>query len=344
MNPKTQSILTTVLGCLAFLCIPIFTSPNFNTDFSFLRDRGFQNSLLNYCLLLVFFFVNYHVLLPKYYFKKKKLLYFLIVFFIFIVIILLPNFVPYSIQNHGEMIPDNNPQFPKPNGIRPHFFDIFTLIPFLLVLVLTFLLRTNAKLKEIKSEKLKAEVSYLKAQINPHFLFNTLNSLYALTIIKSDEAPNAVLKLSGMMRYVVTESSQDFVPLSKEIDYLNDYIALQKLRMNQDVNFSYQCNGDSTGKAIAPLILIPFIENAFKYGLNPDQESEINIQIAIVDFNLTLVTRNKMVVNEISEDLKTETGIENTKKRLEIIYPNKHILEINEKENTFSINLSINLV
>lgn len=344
MSPKSRSILSTILGCLAFLCIPILTSPDFKTDFSFTRVVGFQNSFLNYCLLLVFFFVNYHLLLPKFYYQNKKVIYFGLIAILFLVILFIPKLLPLNtIQNQHEMMHSKTLHFPKPNEMRAHFIDYFNTIPFLLVVALSFLLRTNAQLKEIKNEKLKAEVSYLKAQINPHFLFNTLNSLYALTIIKSDEAPNAVLKLSGMMRYVVTESSQEYVPLSKEIEYIKDYISLQKLRMNDDVNFSFKCIGDATGKAIAPLILIPFIENAFKYGLNPDEDSEISIEIAVVDSNLTLVAKNKMVVNEIPEDLKTETGIENTKKRLEIIYPKKHLLEISEIENEFIIRLNINL-
>lgn len=344
MSPKSRSILSTILGCLAFLCIPILTSPDFKTDFSFTRVGGFQNSFLNYCLLLVFFFVNYHLLLPKFYYQNKKVIYFGLIAILFLVILFIPKLLPLNtIQNQHEMMHSKTLHFPKPNEMRAHFIDYFNTIPFLLVVALSFLLRTNAQLKEIKNEKLKAEVSYLKAQINPHFLFNTLNSLYALTIIKSDEAPNAVLKLSGMMRYVVTESSQEYVPLSKEIEYINDYISLQKLRMNDDVNFSFKCIGDATGKAIAPLILIPFIENAFKYGLNPDEDSEITIEIVLADSNLTLVAKNKMVVNEIPEDLKTETGIENTKKRLDIIYPKKHLLEISEKDNTFIISLNINL-
>ncbi len=344
MNSKRQSIVINVLGCLAFLCVPILTSPDFDTDLTFLKVGMFQKSFLNYCLLLLFFFVNYSFLLPKFYYQNKKILYFTLVFFVFLIIIFLPNLLPINaLHPTGEMLPNDLKPFPKSNGFRRHLFDFFNTIPFLLILALSFFLRLNSQLKEIKSEKLKAEVSYLKAQINPHFLFNTLNSLYALTVIKSDEAPNAVLKLSGMMRYVVTESSQEFVPLSKEIEYINDYIALQKLRMDEAVNFSFSFIGDATGKAIAPLILIPFIENAFKYGLNPDEDSEINIQITIVDSNLTLISKNKMVVDEIADDLKTETGIENTKKRLEIIYLNKHILDISEKESVYTISLTINL-
>lgn len=344
MSPNNRSIITTILGCLAFLSIPILTSPDFDTNLSFLRAGGFHNSFLNYCLLLFFFFLNYNVLLPKFYYRNKKTIYFGLVILSFLIIIIIPKTASINPIHHPhQMMPNGNGHFPKSMKMSPHFIDYFNIIPFLLVVALTFLLRTNAQLKEIKNEKLKAEVSYLKAQINPHFLFNTLNSLYALTIIKSDDAPNAILKLSGMMRYVVTESSQEFVPLSKEIDYINDYISLQKLRMNDDMNFSFNFVGNANGKTIAPLILIPFIENAFKYGLNPDEDSEITIEIALIDSSLTLISKNKMVVDEISEELKTETGIENTKKRLEIIYPNKHSLEISEKENTYIISLNINL-
>ena len=145
------------------------------------------------------------------------------------------------------------------------------------------------------------------------------------------------------MRYVVTESSQEYVPLQKEINYINDYIDLQKLRMDESTQFSFEIKGNPIGKIIAPLILIPFIENAFKYGLNPEEDSEININITINNNHLTLNVVNKMVVDDIPEELKTEKGIENTTKRLEFIYPNKHTLAIKEIENYFHIHLEIEL-
>lgn len=339
MTTKNRNIILHILGSLAFLSIPVLSSPDFNTGQNLFNINPFLQNFSRTVLLLLFFYLNFYVLLPKLYFANKKVFFFILIILCFITIYIASNVLfPFDFQS--KMDNGNKPPM-KPNQLF-HFFES-GFFQFIVVLFLSYLLKINKRFEVIKQEKQTAEISYLKAQINPHFLFNTLNSLYVLTITKSDEAPNAVLKLSNMMRYVVTESSQDYVPLSKEINYIRDYIALQKLRMNEDVNFSFNFMGDENGKAIAPLILIPFIENAFKYGLNPDEDSEINIEIAVVDFNLTLITRNKMVVHEISEDLKTETGIENTKKRLDFIYPNKHLLEISEHNNDYIVRLNINL-
>jgi len=218
------------------------------------------------------------------------------------------------------------------------------LIPFLLVIALAFLIKINAQLNEIHDEKLNAEVSYLKAQINPHFLFNTLNSLYALTLQKSNDAPNAVLKLSSIMRYVVTESSQDFVALDKEINYIKDYIELQKLRLDSNATLTFEVKGNTTGRAIAPLILIPFIENAFKYGINPDENSSIEIKIDIENQTLQMKVKNTIVASEIDEELKTQEGLKNTQKRLDLIYTGKYDLEVHENENVYDVNLKIELV
>lgn len=338
MSKETRNIILHLLGSIAFLSIPIVSSPDFNTNENLFSIIPFLQDFTRYVLLLIFFYLNYYFSLPKLFFSSKKLVFLILLIVCFLIVYALPSTVfPYDFYPKTTL--ESKPHFPKNN-----FFHLFEgVFPFLFVFGLSYLMKINNRFEEMKSEKQAAEISYLKAQINPHFLFNTLNSLYALTITKSDDAPNAVLKLSNMMRYVVTESSQDYVPLSKEINYIKDYIALQKLRMNDDVNFSFNFIGDENGKAIAPLILIPFIENAFKYGLNPDEDSKIKIEIAVVDFNLTLITRNKMVVHEISEDLKTETGIENTKKRLEFIYPNKHLLEISEHDNDYIVRLNINL-
>lgn len=341
MTTQTRTFFLHILGSLAFLCIPILSSPDFNSGHNLFTIIPFLQDFFRYVLLLIFFYFNFYYLLPKLFFSNKKIYFFICIIFCFILIFLTTK---YLFQNDFQpkfKLDKAHPLYPPPK----HFFDFFGsgFFQFIFVLIISFLIKLNQRFDIIKEEKQIAEISYLKAQINPHFLFNTLNSLYALTLEKSKEAPNAVLKLSSIMRYVVTESSQDYVPLSKEINYIKDYIALQKLRINNDAIFSFNLIGDETGKSIAPLILIPFIENAFKYGINPDEESEIKIEIAIIDYNLTLISKNKMVVHEISDDLKTETGIENTKKRLNFIYPNKHLLEISEIENEFIIRLNINL-
>jgi LytS/YehU family sensor histidine kinase len=256
-------------------------------------------------------------------------------------LIYLPNtFIPDEPFHHMHDYGSHPP-------IKPHesflFFDTQLLISYLLMLSFALLIKMNRNLSRIRTEKLNAEVSYLKAQINPHFLFNTLNSLYALTLEKSNEAPNAVLKLSNIMRYVVTESAVNFVALEKEINHINDYIDLQKLRIDGETNLFVTIEGNPSGKVIAPLILIPFIENAFKYGINPDENSFIEIKIKIEADNFILNVKNSIVNTIIADELKTEKGLENTTKRLSYIYPDRHTLTILEKNTVFEVNLKIHL-
>lgn len=340
MIKKPSDIILHFIGSLAFLSIPIFSSPDFNSGQNLFLINPFLHHFSRYILLLFYFYLNFYLFLPRLYFQQKKILFAFISLVGLIVVVKLPEFLfpmDFGPIPRGEFHHDGPPKMPIP------FFE-GGIFQFLFVGIISYLFKINHRFDLIKNEKQVAEISYLKAQINPHFLFNTLNSLYALTIIKSDGAPAAVLKLSGMMRYVVTESAQEYVALEKEISYVTDYIDLQKLRMDDNTNFSFRVRGEATGKTIAPLILIPFIENAFKYGLNPEEDTDIRITITINDNLLSLIVINKMVVDAIPEELKTEKGIENTTKRLEYIYPNKHTLAIKEIDNYFHINLEIELL
>jgi LytS/YehU family sensor histidine kinase len=219
-----------------------------------------------------------------------------------------------------------------------------SLLQFTLVFSLSFLLRINQRLEHMKNEKLKTEVSYLKAQINPHFLFNTLNSLYALALEKSDSAPEAILKLSAMMRYVVTESGRDTVPLDNEISYVKNYIALQHLRMDGNMPFTFITSGIAAGRQISPMLLIPFVENAFKYGINPDEDAAIAIHIDITDTRLLLNVKNNKVTVHMPAEEHSGHGVDNTRQRLEYLYPDKHKLLIFDTAEQFEVQLTIHLV
>jgi LytS/YehU family sensor histidine kinase len=261
------------------------------------------------------------------------------------------NYVPgFLIHDPFRDMPHFGPMRMRPNGPSPmdlaniYFFHAKSLVQFLAAFFLSLLLRINQQLQGTQDEKLKAEVSYLKAQINPHFLFNTLNSLYALTIEKSDFAPDAVIKLSNMMRYVVTESTNDFVSLEHEINYINDYIDMQRLRISEEDNFDFVVVGNPIGKKIAPLVIIPFIENAFKYGINSEELWHISILMEITESDFILEVKNiKVSVNRIHED-ESKKGIENTSKRLRLIYPSKHELTVNDTSTHFEVVLKINLL
>ena len=341
MTNTTRFYLINLLGCFAFLSIPVFSSPDFGLGWQMIYINPFQKSFVRFVLLLILFYTSYYYFVPKLYFNQKKWLFGLALIVSYLALIGITNAIFGSHQFMPK--PNSNHNFPQPRE-HSELFDAQFLIPFLLVIALAFLIKITNRLTEINDEKRNAEVSYLKAQINPHFLFNTLNSLYALTLQKSDEAPNAVLKLSSIMRYVVTESNQEYVTLDKELNYIKDYIALQKLRLDQNVSLAFKIEGEPFGKAIAPLILIPFIENAFKYGINPDTESYIHIDILIENQNLKLSVKNPKAATEVDEALKTEEGLKNTQRRLDLMYAGKYTLTVVEDEKTYDVTLKIDLL
>lgn len=215
---------------------------------------------------------------------------------------------------------------------------------FAAVVLFSVLLKVRIRLLETEQAKHKAEVVSLKDQINPHFLFNTLNGLYALAVRdKSTATATGILKLSGLMRYVVTETGNGFVSMEKEIAYINDYIELQKLRLDKRIQLSYKVFGSIENQQIAPLMLIPFIENAFKHGVNPDEDSNINIMFEVTTSEIKLVVENNKVRVALSPHEKSGKGIENTKSRLKLLYPSRHFLILSEDEKHFRVQLTIQL-
>jgi len=197
--------------------------------------------------------------------------------------------------------------------------------------------------KKLAKEKLEAELSFLKSQIHPHFLFNTLNNLYALTLIKSEKTSDVVLKLSGLLDYMIYKSNDRFVVLSKELKVLEDYIELEKLRYNNRLDIEYRVNGKSDSYTIAPLILLPFIENSFKHGASNDRTNpKIRININITKDGLNLNVVNSTLGNKKKDmSLSEGIGLKNVRRRLELIYPDAHNLVINQNEKHFEINLVV---
>lgn len=281
-------------------------------------------------------------------YHKKKYLIFIIVSVVFLLIaVKLPDLIITNEQIHDSFIAQN-PHFKRKNPKPEMPFYLEFLIDknayqFYLALSIGILLKTNQYINAMQQDMLKSEVSYLKAQINPHFLFNTLNSLYALSLVKSDDAPNAILKLSSIMRYVVTESSKEKVSLKSELEYISDYIDLQKLRLTKNTQIDYQISGSIENQTIAPLLFIPIIENCFKYGVNQTENVVIKIHISVDQNEISLETSNKKAAKNISELEKTETGIINTQKRLDILYLNNYNLQINNTDTDYHVKLNIHL-
>ncbi|AWK03601.1 sensor histidine kinase [Flavobacterium crocinum] len=362
MKAKFSFYAKHIVLCLAFLFLPyaftstntVFSLPNL---YSNAHDRIY---LFIYFGLLCFFYFNYYYLIPKLYFSDKKLLYYLIIivfllFFLWISTVLdhpSRNFLDF--EYHSGKFPGHPKPFdarfpPPPHGSHPMSFEFnggpptqygHTSLVYLIGVVTSLLFAISGRLQSVEKEKVKSEIAFLKAQINPHFLFNTLNSIYALALKKDDKTPDAVVQLSELMRYIMVNSNDEVIDLTKEINYISNFISLQKTRLGNTVNINYSVIGSTHGKVITPLILISFIENAFKYGVNPDQTSEIYIKIDIEEEILTLYVSNKKTFSVQSE---SGIGLQNTIDRLKLVYPNKHALMIEDSAEKYVVNLSVKI-
>lgn len=193
-----------------------------------------------------------------------------------------------------------------------------------------------------RQQEKNAELKLLKAQLNPHFLFNTLNNLYGLSVIKSDKLPNLMLKLSDLLRYSLYDTKEVFVPIEKEISYLENYISLEKIRL-EETEISFLKEGDFSVKTIAPMLLIVFVENAFKHlgGENSSVKINIKLQKGTLHFLCKNSIDENVSLERNLEEGKSGIGMKNAEKRLELLYPNKHNLIIEKEKGFFSVNLTI---
>lgn len=205
------------------------------------------------------------------------------------------------------------------------------------------LAETQRQYEALRQEKRDAELQALKSQINPHFLFNTLNSIYAMTLSGSEKSSEMVLRLSDMMRYVIYEASSDRVLLEREIACVNDYVVLQQIRSGTKATITLQVSGDAGQKEVAPLLLLPLVENAFKHGvMQTTGNSYVSIYIVITDRNLRFVIENTIQKREEqASDGCGGIGLANVQKRLEQIYPGSHRFTIFASGEHFRVELEI---
>ena len=210
--------------------------------------------------------------------------------------------------------------------------------------------KNQRRTRELEKINMDTELSMLKSQLQPHFFFNTLNNLYSLTLDKSDQAPETVLKLSELMSYIIYQGNQKQVELAKEVHHIHHYLDLEKLRFGQRLNIEFEITGLMGGHSIPPLILLPFIENAFKHGTcNKTGKIPLTIALEIKEKQLTFFVRNlKNNAEEGGNGLRLPQngqgiGLKNTKRRLGLLYPDQHQLHIDEDEDHYSVNLKIPL-
>ncbi|AEI49108.1 sensor histidine kinase [Runella slithyformis] len=368
MKKTCWAVAIHVLCCAAFLALPYLFAPNgFAQIAEIVHNPHERTNLLAYLFMLGFFYLNYYVLIPRLYFPQKYLLYTLGMIACFGVILLFlvaidrrdvfsfrsePSGLPQAFNRTHRPPPNfDKPRSealpPAPPGLRekpPFGFELsHALFLFLVGVFVSLSLRINERLRRTEREKLNTELSFLKARINPHFLFNTLNTIYSLAIEQSSKTADAVVKLSALMRYVTQETDTDAVPLAGELTYIENYVALQKFRLDDTVIVDFSVKGHPNEQQIAPLILISFIENVFKYGVNPQETSVVQIQLSIAENRLHLRTFNKKVRVFYDEESTGGIGIENTKMRLRLMYPSQHLLTITDTPESFTVDLTLDL-
>ena len=202
----------------------------------------------------------------------------------------------------------------------------------------------NQKIQlELINKSQASELALMKSQINPHFLFNTLNNIYSLVNRHDDKALDAMVKLSGIMRYLIYDAQSDRVLLTKEIEYLENYLELQRLRLHNPGSIEYKLEGKMKEWKIAPMLLIPFVENAFKHGDKKAQSPNIQIDLNVEANCLSFMVRNSIPFQKIEKDQTEGIGLINLKKRLEILYKNKYNLKITERKSEYLAYLELKL-
>ena len=199
------------------------------------------------------------------------------------------------------------------------------------------------KLKaELINQNQASELALLRSQVNPHFLFNTLNNVYSLVYKKSDDAPAALMKLSSIMRYMLYDATSDKVLLEKEIEYLQSFIELQKLRLRQKEVVEFKMGGNTNGKTIAPMLLIPFVENAFKHGSKAEPHPAIRINLFVDQQQIIFQITNPILKNAgMSTGHANGIGLNNIRRRLELLYPGKYTLDISDDNTVYAVKLII---
>jgi len=300
-------------------------------------------SLINVGFFALIVYINWNFLIPKLLKQRNWILY--LTSLVFLTVLATPPLVLAFF-----LLYEDYPSF------QAHFFDNQNILLFQLIFVgasstafkitQDWLSHERDK-KELQSQNLASELNFLKSQINPHFLFNTLNNLYALSLKKSDQAPETVLMLSEMMRYMLYECNVEKVPLSKEINYLKNYLELEKIRLGQDFDLNFNVHGEVNDLHIAPLMFIPFIENSFKHGVNNlIADGFVHIDLYIDEGKLSMQIKNNSGQENLKNVHKKNSGgigLINIKRRLKLIYPDKHKLDIKQTENTYTVNLNIQL-
>ena len=324
---KIRSIVIHILFWMLALVTDFIIQKYFSSSFVF------TDQLLKWIIYLTLFYLSYSFLVPNYLFRKK------IKWFVPASLLLI------SIAYLLSIFIEN--KFTENQGTNSGLSSVYgILLVYLSAVTIKVLLRfrdDERKEEEIRKERNSTELLYLKQQANPHFLFNTLNNIYSLSINKPEITPDAILKVSAILRYMLYKTDKPFVLLREEIEVINAYIDFQKLRSKNALPVEVDLTGTPGDFKIEPFILLPLIENAFKYGMAEINGSFIKINITISDNKLKFLISNKKSVIEEKFVNNQGIGLKNIKRRLDLLYPGCHEFKITDGNDVFSIFLVLPL-
>lgn len=337
MKNRKLPVLIHILFWLAFIIPPLVMSPPPEGRGRIDPGRNpffFGGSTLS---LIGLFYLNFYYLIPRYKLQRKGQQYFLAVTLVVIGELVFQYILKVIFVQDFEAFVQNREL-------------VFPALPMLiLVLTLSYALRiseewreTERAKNELEKEMSSAEVIYLKTQINPHFFFNMLNGIYALAITRSELTPKAIIQLSEMMRYVLYESEKKMVALDKELSYIRSYIDMQQLRLSANNQVKLEVRGTTSGIQVLPLLFIPFIENALKFGVSMDDTTLTDVSILVNQNSISFFCQNTIVTQGRVQEC-SGIGVQNARRRLELMYRDRYKLDLGAYGNNFIVQLTLQL-
>lgn len=319
---------------LTFLMVPLFFIENEESQLRYMTLGWFLE-----ILLAAYFYYNYLFLIPKFLLKRRILLFLVLLFSGMVAISFINSAFVYFTYDFFPHLWKFNFWWSFKSTIYPSLF----IIALSSAIKITSEWFKNERVKEeMEAEKLLSDLAFLKSQINPHFLFNILNNICSLARKKSDDTENAIIKLSQIMRYMLQDSKDEKVCLEKEVEYLESYIELQQLRISDQIKVTFTITGDPALYMIQPLLLIPFIENAFKHGVSYYEDSNIEIHLVLKEKRLEFsVLNHKVKHRDEAIEPGSGIGLKNVVRRLALLYPHAHELKIKDDGVNYRIDVTI---
>ncbi len=324
---------------LVFFCVLLFFGVGKQRSFGFMLS----NEIISLVLFAVLVYFNLLFLIPKFLLKKRVLLYGVLLIAACLVITPIKTFVFYLKFSSAEDLQDHLVDNQEVVFYGNLLIGIFSTI----LSILTGWWRFQQQTQQIATQNMANELRFLRNQINPHFLFNTLNNLYSLTLKKSEKAPEIVLKLAEIMRYMLYECNDKQVLLSKEIQYMENYLDLERLRQPNTVEISVTTEGRVSHQMVAPLLFIPFLENAFKHGVQNQiaPGGFVHVRLRVQDDDLEFFIENSKPAHTPKNEGRRSGGIglANVRQRLQLLYPENHELHVENDPNRYAVTLLIQL-